>query len=201
MLRQPFPPPFFLPKLTLRQPVFAMKRKVLSCLTGSIAPRSVTVRQITTIHGSRPRMRNLPNAIIAAAMVAGSMSAAPAASAADLVAGVYASDPGACGHPNVLARISSRFDHQLRNVPNLPNVKIEGFHRIGETRYLAARENRPVERRYCHARVDLSNGKQRSMWYLLENPWGFAGVGTNVEFCIAGFDRWNVYNSNCRVLR
>jgi hypothetical protein len=146
-------------------------------------------------------MRSLLNAFLAAVVAASGLVAAPVAFAADLVEGVYASDPGACSHPRVLSRISRRFDYQVRHVPHLPDVAIESFHRIGQTRYLPARENRPVERRYCHARVALSNGKQRAVWYLLENPWGFAGVGTSVEFCVAGFDRWNVYNSNCRVLR
>ena len=30
---------------------------------------------------------------------------------------------------------------------------------------------------------------------------GFASIGDGVEFCVSGFDRWNVYNSGCRVLR
>lgn len=139
--------------------------------------------------------------MISAALIGIAGFAASPAMAADLVHGVYASDPGACSNPSVLARISSRFDHQVRNVPHLPDVRIDGFHRIGQTRYLPARDKWPVERRYCHARVSLSDGKQRTVWYLLENPWGFASVGTNVEFCVAGFDRWNVYNGACRVLR
>ncbi len=31
---------------------------------------------------------------------------------------------------------------------------------------------------------------------------GFAGIfGDSVEFCLSGLDRWNVYDSYCRVLR
>ncbi len=146
-------------------------------------------------------MRSVLSAMAAAAMGLSAALAGTPAVAADLIHGVYASDPGACGNPRVLARISSRFDHQVRHVPHLPDVRIDGFRRVGQTRYLPARENRPVERRYCHARVSLSDGRERRVWYLLENPWGFAGVGTSVEFCVAGFDRWNVYNSNCRILR
>src|SRR5690606_19545795 len=95
-------------------------------------------------------MRLIVNALIAATLAAGSMIAAPQSFAADLIEGVYASDPGACSHPSVLARISSRFDHQVRNVPHLPDVSIDAFQRIAQTRYLPAGENRPVERRYCH---------------------------------------------------
>jgi hypothetical protein len=140
-------------------------------------------------------------ALLVAALAATGSLAGSAASAADLVVGVYASDPGACADGRVLSRISERFRHQVRNVPNLPDVAIVEFVGIGETRYLPKREKWPVERRYCHAKAALSDGRSRSVWYLIEHPMGFAGVGSNVEFCVAGFDRWHVYNGNCRVLR
>ena len=146
-------------------------------------------------------MRRILKAFLVAALAAGGSVAGSAASAADLVVGVYASDPGACADGRVLSRISERFRHQVRNVPNLPDVAILDFSSIGQTRYLPKREKWPVERRYCHARVALSDGNSRSVWYLIEHPMGFAGIGSNVEFCVAGFDRWHVYNGNCRVLR
>ena len=137
----------------------------------------------------------------AIAAVAGVGASAPEARAADLVVGVYASDPGACADRRVLSRISRNFDYQVRHVPHLPLVSIVDFYRIGETRYLPAHEDSPIERRYCHGDVILSDGRSRDIWYLIENPMGFAGIGSNVEFCVAGFDRWRVYNGNCRVLR
>jgi hypothetical protein len=126
--------------------------------------------------------------------------AAPGA-AADLVRGVHVWDPGVCGHERVLKRISTRFDHQVRHVPNLPQVGIAAFHNVRENRYLPAMKDRPIDRRYCHARVALTDGHSRDVWYLIEEPMGFAGIGINVEFCVAGFDRWNVYGGRCRVLR
>src|SRR5690606_17763637 len=118
-------------------------------------------------------------ALAAAAMTA--MTAAPAA-AADLVVGVYAADPDACGDARTLSRISARFDHQVRNVPHLPLVSIDNFDRVGAVRYLPAHANRPIERRYCAGRVSLSDGRSRDIFYLIENPMGFAGIGSNVEF-------------------
>ena len=106
-----------------------------------------------------------------------------------------------CEDTTILKRIESRFRHQVRNVPHLPDVEIESIDRIHQHRYLPARENRPIARRYCHATAHLSNGHHRKIWYLIENGQGFAGVGDNVEFCVSGFDRWNVYNSYCRILR
>lgn len=146
-------------------------------------------------------MKRMLNSLLVAAMAAIGSLAGSAASAADLVVGVYASDPGACADTRVLGRISERFRYQVRNVPNLPDVAIVEYYRIGETRYLPKREQWPIERRYCHAKVALTDGRSRDIWYLIEDPMGFASIGSNVEFCVSGFDRWHVYNGNCRVLR
>ncbi|MFC3207683.1 hypothetical protein [Aquamicrobium soli] len=127
---------------------------------------------------------------------------APTAFAADLPGYVdYGSDSGVCAQPWVLNRITSRFRYQVHNVPNLPDVAIVDFQRIRENRYLPASEQWPIGRRYCGATVALSDGQSRPIWYLIEEGQGFASVGNNVEFCVAGFDRWMVYNGRCRVLR
>ncbi len=120
--------------------------------------------------------------------------------AADLA--VYVEDSGVCGEPWVLRKITSRFRHQVRHVPHLPQVDITDFRLIHQHRYLPALgEQRPIARRYCGATVDLSDGRSRDIWYLIESGQGFASIGDNVEFCVSGFDRWNVYNGRCRVLR
>lgn len=138
------------------------------------------------------------------AVAATALTAAPGAQAADMIVGVYPSDPGICGDERVLGTIASRFRHQVTNVPNLPQVGIVDFLGIRENRYEPQHERSPVERQYCQATVALSDGHQgynRDVWYLIETPMGFAGVGSNVEFCVSGFDRWYVYGGHCRVLR
>lgn len=127
------------------------------------------------------------------------LTVAPAAQAADLSS--YSGDPGVCGEAWVLNKISSRFAYQVRHVPNLPDVQITDFRRINERRYQPGEENWPIGRRYCDAKVILSDGHERTIWYLIEEGQGFASVGDNVEFCVSGFDRWYVYNGGCRVLR
>jgi len=131
-----------------------------------------------------------------------SLSVAPVSSfAADLPAYVDEGG-GVCAEPWVLNRITHRFHHQVHNVPHLPDVDITDFRRIRERRYLPALgEERPIARRYCGATVALSDGRERSIWYLIEGGQGFASIGDNVEFCVSGFDRWMVYNGHCRVLR
>ncbi len=126
--------------------------------------------------------------------------AAPAVQAADL-SGTYWQDSGVCAESWVLNKITHRFRHQVRHVPNLPDVAITDFYRIRESRYQPASEEWPIGRRYCNATVALSDGHDRTIWYLIEEGQGFASMGDNVEFCVSGFDRWMVYNGACRVLR
>lgn len=135
----------------------------------------------------------------AAAVLAGTLT--HQATAADMVRGVYAADPGVCANTRVLGTISSKFGHQVRHVPNLPQVGIAEFLNIRENRFQPSQPDWPIERRYCQASVALTDGYTRDVWYLIEHPMGFAGIGSNVEFCVLGFDRWKVYGGNCRVLR
>lgn len=123
-----------------------------------------------------------------------------AAGAADL--GAYAEEgSGVCGEAWVLNKITDRFAYQVRHVPRLPDVAITDFRSIRQHRYLPASEQWPIGRRYCGATVALSDGRARTIWYLIEEGQGFASIGDNVEFCVSGFDRWMVYNGRCRVLR
>ena len=145
------------------------------------------------------RIATLASAVF---MAAAAILPAWQAQAADYVApgSYYVQDSGICAHRSVLGTITNRFRYQVRHVPNLPDVGIVDFYNIRETRYLPERQYRPIARRYCNAIVRLSDGQDRPVWYLIEYGQGFAGLGDNVEFCVSGFDRWHVYNGNCRVL-
>jgi capsid protein len=138
--------------------------------------------------------------LIAAACVAGLLAGMPRpALAADVFISAE-SDSGPCAESWVLGRITEKFRYQVRHVPNLPDVEISEFSRIHQHRYLPQREDRPIGRRYCGATAHLSDGRQGSVWYLIEEGMGIIGIGDNVEFCVSGFDRWYVYNGRCRVL-
>ena len=163
--------------------------------------------RLTQTVGSSPsctdramKLRHLAAAALAAALLPVPVS--PAWSADIIVHGsqpLQADTP--CADARVLKRISQRFDHQVRNVPGLPPVAILSFHEIRQHRFLPAHEDSPIARLYCNATVALSDGHSRKAWYRVEDGQGFAGIGDNVEFCVAGFDRWNVYDSGCRILR
>ena len=143
-------------------------------------------------------MKHVTSLLVAALVALGSLYVP--AGAADMIM-VRIDEPGICAHQAVLGKITSRFRHQVTHVPHLPQVGIDDFYHVSESLYLPQREDRPVERRYCHAKAALSDGRSRDIYYLIERPMGFAGVGSNVEFCVSGFDRWNVYGARCRSVR
>jgi hypothetical protein len=125
--------------------------------------------------------------------------ATPTASVAGFNRPVEARD---CADAGILKRIVTRFRHQVTHVPNLPDVDIVELRKVHQHRNYVASEQWPIPRRYCGATAQLSDGRTREVWYLIEGGQGFASAfGDNVEFCVSGFDRWYVYNGRCRVLR
>ena len=140
-------------------------------------------------------------------LAATALFAAPVSSAqaADLIApGPYAAAPDSdCADARRLASIERDFLLQAREVHHQPGLAIVSINNISENRYLPIEEDiRSVERLYCKASAAMSDGQTRTLWYLIEYGEGFAGAfGDNVEFCLSGLDRWNVYDGYCRVLR
>lgn len=147
----------------------------------------------------RPAMSRLaPLALSALLSLVPVLGGTGQARAADYGAAVV-HDGSICSEGWVLGRISRNFSHQVKNVPGLPQVQIVDFHGLRLTRHHPVRELWPVARTYCEGTVQLSDGHSRSIWYFIEEGMGFAGVGHNIEACVSGFDRWNVYNGRCRV--
>lgn len=106
----------------------------------------------------------------------------------------------ACDNQSVLDRIRAKFSYQVHNVPHLPDVAIVGFRNIRQRHYLPGMDISNTARRYCGATADLSNGKARTVYYMIVDEMGFASLGDGVQFCVQGFDRWRVYNGNCRLI-
>jgi hypothetical protein len=109
-------------------------------------------------------------------------------------------EASACSEPAILAKISKRFHHQSHEV-HFDRLRIEAYSKIHQHRYYPSDNTHLIARRYCGATASLSDGRRRTLWYFIETHQGFAGIGDNVEFCVSGFDRWNVYNAHCRVAR
>ncbi|MFC5989817.1 hypothetical protein [Limoniibacter endophyticus] len=142
--------------------------------------------------------------LLSAALSLSALTAPGVALAADYL-GVYVpvTYDSLCGKAGVLNRVTSGFRHQVRNVPNLPQVEITEFQQIYERRYEPATYGgSDIPRHYCQATVSMSDGYSRTVYYLVEEGMGFVGMGgNNVEFCVPGFDRWHVYNGACRVVK
>lgn len=175
-------------------------RQPSACLTLDAASRKLLHVQVPRKSDRTMKYRTLAAAALSAALLAIS---APGAMAADWIGRKPAAVPidSPCGDARALNRISKRFDHQVRHVPGLPPVAILAFHDIRQQRFLPAHEDNPIARLYCNATVALTDGQSRKLWYLIEYGQGFASIGDNVEFCVSGFDRWNVYDAHCRVLQ
>ena len=132
-------------------------------------------------------------------------------------------DSAVCETPQLIKVIQSKFKTQAKRVHHRPQWRIDAITGIHQHRYIPqdVHGERAVARRYCHATATFNNGEHRKIWYLIEGGVGFAGFGQswlgsrkkvqealghgglihNVEFCVAGLDRWNVYNGHCRLLR
>lgn len=115
-----------------------------------------------------------------------------------LLAGRPSADPvlavPACDAVEVLSTIQGRFASAELTPAGLA---IAGIDKTRQSRFVVNQPS-PVARRYCQARTLLTDGKHRTVYYLIERNAGFAGYGWNVEFCVAGHDRWHVYDGRCR---
>ena len=107
-----------------------------------------------------------------------------------------------CTTPAIIERLKSRVDHKFRGYTRTKLFLVEVIH---PTERLSTRrdETHTVSRKWCHAKARMNDGKIRDIWYVIEKPWGFAGVPfmAGVEFCIAGLDPWKVYGKDCSTIR
>lgn len=108
-----------------------------------------------------------------------------------------------CSDPAMLKQIVKGFAHKAKNQLLQPELGIADISGVHQHRYVPQEPHRarPIPRRYCHATVQMTDGRERKVWYLIEGGAGFASMGSKVEFCVSGYDRWNVYNAACRILR
>ncbi|OAP40555.1 hypothetical protein AU381_01185 [Sinorhizobium glycinis] len=133
-------------------------------------------------------------------LAAGAANSAAAADFAEVPVARHTLDIGICDDPSVLGFITRRFDYKAANYLHA-NLAIAEIREMGQSRFEPRDYTHLVEREYCYATAVMSDGDRRPLWYLIERPWGFAGVGRNIEFCIGGLDPWYVYGAHCSSLR
>jgi hypothetical protein len=111
----------------------------------------------------------------------------------------YRADIPACDNHGVLDRIVRRFQEKESDYWG-SQLQIAQVDRIGETGF---RANGPdyIPRRYCLARVLLSDGNMHQLTYWIGEGLGIIGLDYGLEFCVAGVDRNWAYAPNCRAAR
>ncbi len=105
----------------------------------------------------------------------------------------------ACTSSTVLEKIVKRYNKADRNLWQ-NGVQIDAINGAYE-HTVNSYYNSSIARRYCRAKVYLSNGRHYPVYFLIERGMGLAGTGWGVEYCLKGSDRWYAYGGWCRVLR
>jgi hypothetical protein len=105
----------------------------------------------------------------------------------------------ACDSPGVVARVVGKAAHPSLMAWNEP-VYVEHIDGVRQTGLKAGGPGL-IDRRYCHARVWLSNGRRSQAVYVIEAGQGFAGIGWHVESCLTGYDPYKVYDGWCNAIR
>lgn len=141
--------------------------------------------------------------VLAGLVLAGSVFAAPAALAGNPPAEhrylPYTGSVPACTDDAVLGRIQSRFAQKESEYWN-SSLTIAGYDRFHELGYRT--EGRSfIPRRYCTARVLMSDQRYRQVSYQIGEGLGIIGWGFGVDFCVSGLDRNLAYAPACRVVQ
>ena len=103
----------------------------------------------------------------------------------------------ACDDASALGKISGRFA-QKESTFWVSDLAITGFDKVRE---IALRPwgHDAIPRRYCSARVALSNGRASTVFYSIAEDQGFIGASWGVEWCVQGYDRNMAYAPNCKM--
>ena len=139
-----------------------------------------------------------------AALLLGLAAVVPPAAAADYTGPAPLADAGVCADAGVLSSIRHRFAYGAARVEqrDLALVAVEAIHEV----HVSVGRPSPIPRRWCEAKVTLSDGSRSTLTWVITYGAGFAGPGLayipdDVEFCVAGHDPWRVHDGNCRTTR
>ena len=58
-----------------------------------------------------------------------------------------------------------------------------------------------VKREYCVADSVMTDGTAWPVYYVVEHGLGFAGLGSDIDFCVPGLDPWHIHDGDCRTVR
>ena len=104
-----------------------------------------------------------------------------------------------CGDAGVLDRIRARFAQKESEYWS-SSLTIGAADRVAEVGY-RANGLAFIPRRYCVARVAMSDGRLRTVEYQVQADLGIIGWTYGVEWCVVGLDRDFAYAPACSALR
>ncbi len=106
----------------------------------------------------------------------------------------------ACDDARVMAQVEDQFEYGAPTTVHAPLAVVE-FSGLFEKAYQPMGGHKEIERRYCQGTALISTGEHRHLYYVIEYPMGYAGLGWRAEGCVLGLDPWKVYGANCESLR
>ena len=104
-----------------------------------------------------------------------------------------------CDARSALSTIQARFSTKEGRFWNSDLTLLE-FDRVREIAFRPWAEG-TIPRRYCSARVLVSDGRWRPVYYSIIEDAGMIGATWGVQWCVVGIDRNWAYNPRCKMAR
>jgi hypothetical protein len=104
-----------------------------------------------------------------------------------------------CDVPWALSTIQSRFGEKEGQFWNSA-LRITDFDRVREVAFRPW-ANGTIPRRFCTARVLVSDGRWRTVHYSIVEDGGEIGAVSGVDWCVVGVDRNWAYNPACKMAK
>jgi hypothetical protein len=150
-------------------------------------------------------MRRCSLVVASLAFLATVASSAPAGAASWFEKNFYLSGPRydavlpSCHEPAALANIRSRFASKEGRFWQ-SDLTLGDFDRVREIAFHPWADG-TIPRRFCSARVLVSDGRWRPVYYSIIEDGGMIGWNWGVQWCVVGLDRNWAYNPNCKMAR
>jgi hypothetical protein len=104
-----------------------------------------------------------------------------------------------CQDASVIGEVQGRFSTGAAGMLQAA-LALDTVDHVRQTHPVVSRPS-SIARRYCAATAWLSNGRRAPLYYMVEQRMGFASIGWQVEYCVAGYEPWRVHDGQCRTVR
>ena len=143
-------------------------------------------------------MQRVFQAMLAGVLLAGTTMAAPARPIVPAEKHFWSYDGKlpSCDNPDVLDRISSRFEATEHEYWN-SGLAIVGYEQIS-TRALRPWGLDHIPRNFCRARARFNDQSLHDVVYSVIEDQGIIGMTFGVEWCVVGLDRNFAYAPDCK---